>query len=210
MTYDLPVFSKTDKINDPVIAIILPKEEPKPAPKLYTIVENDTLTSIAQSQNVPVERLWAANTELSNPDLIEPGRPLHVPETTDVLADRAMPVSIESSSFAAGQQTSPPSGGFSSSGNTYYYGQCVWYLKNILPWVQNGWGNANQWIYTSGHAVGATPVVGAVAAARGYNHVALVIGVSGNTVTVSEMNAQGVGVISTRTTPISEWSYIYP
>lgn len=96
------------------------------------------------------------------------------------------------------------------SGNSYFAGQCVWYIKNIVPWVENGWGNGNDWVYKSGHRISATPAVGTVAAAISYNHVALVTAVSENTVTVSEMNYKGPYIISTRTAPIAEFQYIYP
>ena len=94
-------------------------------------------------------------------------------------------------------------------GNSYYAGQCTWYVKNTLPWVGNFWGNANQWAAgaaAAGRLVDSNPTVGSVAVfmqgvagASSYGHVAVVTGVNGGMVTISEMNAQGEYVVSSRT-----------
>ncbi|WP_270773915.1 CHAP domain-containing protein [Weissella confusa] len=94
-------------------------------------------------------------------------------------------------------------------GNSYYAGQCTWYVKNTLSWVGNFWGNANQWAGSAaaaGRLVDSNPTVGSVAVfmpgvagASSYGHVAVVTGVNGGMVTISEMNAQGEYVVSSRT-----------
>ncbi|MCT0041261.1 CHAP domain-containing protein [Weissella confusa] len=94
-------------------------------------------------------------------------------------------------------------------GNSYYAGQCTWYVKNTLSWVGNFWGNANQWAASAaaaGRLVDSNPTVGSVAAfmpgvagASSYGHVAVVTGVNSGMVTISEMNAQGEYVVSSRT-----------
>ena len=94
-------------------------------------------------------------------------------------------------------------------GNSYYAGQCTWYVKNTLSWVGNYWGNANQWAASAaaaGRLVDTNPTVESVAVfmpgvagASSYGHVAVVTGVNGGMVTISEMNAQGEYVISSRT-----------
>ena len=94
-------------------------------------------------------------------------------------------------------------------GNSYYAGQCTWYVKNTLPWVGNFWGNANQWAASAaaaGRLVDSNPTVGSVAVfmqgvagASSYGHVAVVTGVNSGMVTISEMNAQGEYVVSSRT-----------
>ncbi|WP_308888683.1 COG3942 and LysM peptidoglycan-binding domain-containing protein [Weissella confusa] len=94
-------------------------------------------------------------------------------------------------------------------GNSYYAGQCTWYVKNTLSWVGNFWGNANQWAASAaaaGRLVDSNPTVGSVAVfmpgvagASSYGHVAVVTGVNGGMVTISEMNAQGEYVVSSRT-----------
>lgn len=53
----------------------------------------------------------------------------------------------------------------SGSGNSYAYGQCTWYVKNVAPWVGNNWGNASNWgasAAAEGFAVNGTPAAGAV------------------------------------------------
>ncbi|WP_195226567.1 CHAP domain-containing protein [Weissella confusa] len=94
-------------------------------------------------------------------------------------------------------------------GNSYYAGQCTWYVKNTLSWVGNFWGNANQWAASAaaaGRLVDSNPTVGSVvvfmpgvAGASSYGHVAVVTGVNSGMVTISEMNAQGEYVVSSRT-----------
>ena len=206
MQYIPPVFQK------PPISIVIKEQSPwqtntKQESKEYTVQELDTLTSIALAHGTSVERIWRANSQLADPNIIEVNQTLKIPSKDEVLPERPLP---ENQFHEVMNMVSPPSGGFSSGGNTYYWGQCVWYIKNVVPWVQNGWGNASDWKYTSGHTVSTVPAVGTVAWAVSYGHVALVIGVSGDTVQIREMNYQGVGVISERSAPISEFEYIYP
>lgn len=106
-----------------------------------------------------------------------------------------------------------PLRGSQSKGNTYSPGYCTWGVKNWVSWVPNGWGNGNQWAgraSAQGYTVGSNPRIGDVAAARSYNHVAVVFGVGKGTVTIKEMNYKGRYSVNTRTTPISEWQYIRP
>lgn len=100
------------------------------------------------------------------------------------------------------------------SGNTYSAGYCTWYVKNVLSWVPNGWGNANRWASNArsqGYTVSTTPVIGSVAqtSSGSLGHVAVVVGINDTTVTISEMNYQGRYVVSTRTVPIPDFIYIY-
>ncbi|KAA8825232.1 CHAP domain-containing protein [Bifidobacterium reuteri] len=99
-------------------------------------------------------------------------------------------------------------------GNAYYGGQCTWYAYNRRKQMGIGTpsylGNGGQWYLTApgyGLRVDHNPQVGAalsfppgVAGADGtYGHVAVVESVSGNTVTISEMNVVGEYVVSWRT-----------
>lgn len=97
-------------------------------------------------------------------------------------------------------------------GNTYTAGNCTWFAKSRRPDIPNNLGNADTWYYRAaaqGFAVGSTPQVGAVAAAVGYMHVAIVTSVSGNQVGIIEMNYEGLGIVSSRMAPTSEFQYIY-
>lgn len=103
-----------------------------------------------------------------------------------------------------------------SAGNTYTPGNCTWYAKSRRPDIPNSLGNANTWYSRAaslGWNVGLTPKKGAVATttAGWAGHVAYVEGVSldGQYVTISEMNYQGLYVVSSRTVHYSEFRYIY-
>lgn len=98
----------------------------------------------------------------------------------------------------------------STSGNTYSYGYCTWYVKNRLSWVPNGWHDARNWTYYAkqqGFTVSSTPIVGSVATKS--NHVAVVDSISGDQITISEMNYEGWNKASSRTIPITGWLFIY-
>lgn len=205
MNYDLPVFTDYK----PVINIVIKAEEPeKKEPKLYTIKSGDNLTKIAEATGSSVSRLWSANPELTNPDLIEPEMVLKVPESDEVLPEREMPVTMVSANLSVETpRQSPPSGGF-SSGNTYTPGQCTWHVKNLNPNVPNGLGNASEWKANWSGTVSSVPVVGAVA--WRYGHVAQVVGVGDGTVTVSEMNYNWVPYsVRTITIPAGSYTYLY-
>ena len=104
--------------------------------------------------------------------------------------------------------------GKTNSGANYYtWGQCTYYVYDkVGGTIGNTWGNANNWANAaaqSGYTVNNTPKAGAVMQTTqgGYGHVAYVESVnSDGSVTVSEMNYQGVGVVSTRTISASQAS----
>lgn len=195
----------------PIASIVRPAEKPKaPEPVLYTIKDGDVLEKVASDQHTTVQKLFNKNTAIVDPNVIEVGLELTIPADEEILTDRPLPASQVWNPTSSSLPNNVNSGGFSVSGNTYFAGQCVWYIKNIVPWVQNGWGNGSDWVYKSGHRVSSIPAVGTVAAAIAYNHVALVTGISGQTVHITEMNYKGVGVISERDAPVSEFQYIYP
>lgn len=195
----------------PSIQIVIKAEEPeKKEPKLYTIKSGDNLTKIAEATGSSVSRLWSANPELTNPDLIEPSQSLRIPESDEVLIDRPLPVTINvgtNRTQATLTPSKPSSGGF-SSGNTYTPGQCTWHVKNLNPNVPNGLGNASEWKANWSGTISSVPVVGAVA--WRYGHVAQVIGVGDGTVTVSEMNYNWVPYsVRTITVPTNQYTYLY-
>lgn len=105
--------------------------------------------------------------------------------------------------------------------NPYPYGQCTWYAwgrRNQLgkPLPTASLGNAKDWAnsarshgYTVDHTPGAGSVIvfspGQAGADSTYGHVAIVESVNKDgTVTISESNVQGLGVISTRTLAASQ------
>lgn len=62
----------------------------KPA-EMVVVNEGDTLTSIADTHQTTYVRLFNANTNIVNPDLIYPGDNLRIPAADEQLADRGIP-----------------------------------------------------------------------------------------------------------------------
>ncbi|GAB2023871.1 hypothetical protein RyT2_29540 [Pseudolactococcus yaeyamensis] len=110
-----------------------------------------------------------------------------------------------------------------STSNTYAAENCTWYVKDIFKArMGDWWGNAKDWAANAsreGFRVDDQPVAnltiavfapGSAGADATYGHVAVVIDVSGDTVTVKEMNgAAGLGKTSIRVIPRSSASYIH-
>ena len=64
----------------------------KPDSQLVKIESGDTLTAIAENKKSTVERIYAANEKLENPDVIFPGDELRIPTATEQLPSRPLPV----------------------------------------------------------------------------------------------------------------------
>lgn len=209
-------------------APVPPKSE-KPAPIRYKVVENDSLSTIAERHSTTWNRLFNKNESIKQPDLLIIGTELTVPATDEILAERPLPESPKPLAPAVvapkvpapvakkRAAVSPPRTKTvaqvrgSSSGNTYTAGYCTWYVKNKRPDLPNNLGNADTWVARAaaqGFATGSTPRVGAVGQ-RGM-HVVYVEAVNGDgTVNISEMNHAGLYVITNRTLPANYFSYIY-
>ena len=78
------------------------------------------------------------------------------------------------------------------------YGQCTWYVaqKRTVTWA----GNAGTWLKgakAAGLATGNEPKVSAIMVTNEspVGHVAYVESISGNTITISEMNYRGFGIV---------------
>ena len=84
-----------------------PKKEEKPAPVVVTVEPGDTLTAIAETTQSTVERVYSANTEVENPDLIHPGEKLRIPTADEQLTMRAMPVAVVAPAPAPVAATQP-------------------------------------------------------------------------------------------------------
>lgn len=187
-------------------------EPPKaPAPVVYLVVSGDNLSKIGTAYNVEWQRLWAKNTQLTNPDLIHPGDKITIPEPSEQL-EREIPAQVQLPATTPGVAPRASYDG----GNSYDYGYCTWYVKNrrgaSLP---NGLGNANTWYSRAagmGMAVGSTPKPGAVGTTtRGsLGHVVYVESVNADgSINISEMNAPTWGAVTYRTAGAGEFVYIY-
>ena len=191
-----------------------------PAVITHTVTRGDTLTKIANTHQITWKRLFAKNIQLANPDKINVGDTITIPDASEQLPERALPapaVVAPQPTFRAGtaaRQTftqSAPQARGSSAGNTYAAGYCTWYAKNRRPDLPNRLGNANTWVARAaaqGIPTGSAPRAGAIG--QQGMHVVYVESVNGDgTVTISEMNYKGLGVVSSRTAPASNFSYIY-
>ena len=187
-------------------------EPPKaPEPVVYLVVDGDNLSKIGTAYNVEWQRLWAKNTQLTNPDLIHVGDKITIPEPSEQL-EREIPAQVQLPAATPGVAPRASYDG----GNSYDYGYCTWYVKNrrgaSLP---NGLGNANTWYSRAagnGMAVGSTPKPGAVGTTtRGaLGHVVYVESVNADgSINISEMNAPTWGAVTYRTASAGEFSYIY-
>lgn len=205
MLPNLPIL-EPPKIETAIVLKVETKE-----PKKYIVKSGDTLTSISKAHNVPLERLWAKNTDLTDPNLIEPEKPLIIPENEEVLASRPLPepaiIEVQTSARVA---NGPPSGGYSSSGNTYDFHSCTWHVKEMRPDIPNSWGNASQWLYNAqamGWPTGSEPRAGAIGWTSG--HVVYIIRVVGDRVYLSERNYDWNGSYRERWANASSLKYIY-
>jgi surface antigen len=81
-------------------------------------------------------------------------------------------------------------------------GQCTWYVNSVRSFP-GPMGNGGQYLSSArsyGLATGSTPRVGAVVVTSEsyYGHVAIVVGVSGGTITIKEMNYLGQYIVDER------------
>lgn len=67
------------------------KPAPKPEPVMVTVVEGDSLSSIAEAHETTWVRIYNANEQIVNPDIINPGDQLRIPTTDETLTDRTLP-----------------------------------------------------------------------------------------------------------------------
>ena len=215
--------SDGQKVLAVVNAQLSPPETPAPEekPVEHIVAEGETLTKVADKYQTTWQRLYAKNTNISNPDVIDVGEKLVVPKSDEQLAERAAPVeparapAVTTSRAKSPSQPKPATkqtaSRGSSSGNTYTQGYCTWYAKSKRPDMPNNLGNASTWVSRAagqGMATGSAPRTGAIGQ-RG-NHVVYVESVNGDgSVNVSEMNHKGVGIVSSRTVPGDYFSYIY-
>jgi LysM repeat protein len=63
-----------------------------PVPVMVQVQPGDYLDKIANDHNTTYLRLYYANSDIQNPDLIYPGQTLRIPAETEQLAARALPV----------------------------------------------------------------------------------------------------------------------
>jgi len=62
--------------------------------QMVTIQPGDSLSKIATNEGSTIERLYFANTQIENPDMIYPNDQLRVPAANEELAARPMPTAV--------------------------------------------------------------------------------------------------------------------
>lgn len=195
----------------------------EPQPVQHAVRSGESLSTIAKQHDTTWKRLYDKNANIANPDVINPGDVLLIPDAEEVLESRALPTPppapVAAASPSRSRQAAAPSAASvsyprgNSDGNRYTRGNCTWHVKSLRPDLPNNLGNANTWAQraaSQGIATGSTPRVGAAAQSRAGMHVAYVTGVNADgTVNLSEMNRRRLGEITTRTAPANQFVYIY-
>jgi surface antigen len=184
----------------------------------YVVKSGDNIDSIAAKFKGDREKIIAFNS-LPADGSLDSGQEITIPDgqvdTPKPAAPVEAPGTLPGTSIIEKRQYANASGGTpevtggitpkgkAGAGHSFPYGYCTWYVsqKRFVPWS----GNAGAWLFNAksrGYATGRTPRVGAIMVTtenRYYGHVALVEKVSGDTITVSEMNYVGFAKRSTRT-----------
>ncbi len=88
-----PVAKKVAVVESPAaIEPVVTEAAPvAPEPKTVTVARGDYLSRLAAANSTTYLRLFYANTEIANPDLIFPGQVLSVPAEDEALVARALP-----------------------------------------------------------------------------------------------------------------------
>jgi surface antigen len=186
----------------------------------YTVASGDTPETLAGTYSANAAQIVSYNNaeakglvvgaKIIIPDGVNP-QVVQVATATVTTVNKSVSATTTNSPQTGSTALTHYAGNFS---NSYARGYCTWYVasRRSLP---SFWGDAREWYYNaqaSGFSVGSKPVAGAVAwtGAGYYGHVAYVESVSGNMVTISEMNAtRGWNAVDTQTVPASNFRYIY-
>jgi surface antigen len=173
----------------------------------YVIGVGDTLTGIGYKFDVKIASLQYVNNIL-NIDSIKPGDTIKIPPknyevSAAALAKKEQELRNKQATSSTKYRTTTVKYAAGSKYNGYPYGYCTYYVATVRR-VPANWGDAKRWLYSarnSGYATGSTPAAGAivVTSESWWGHVAFVESVNGNSITISEMNARGWGVVSRRT-----------
>lgn len=173
---------------------------------IYKVKSGDTLGEIARKYSTDIEKIINFN-QLSSDKIFE-GQKLFLP-------DAKMPAPPPPTPRPVSRPTVVYRRPYSQGCHRFPYGYCTWYVaqKRCIPWG----GNAGAWLYNArayGYATGSEPAPGAIMVTREswWGHVAYVESVSGDYVTISEMNKYGWGRVNWRTLHKDSWvirGYIY-
>ena len=200
--------SDADSIMPGDILFILPVSGVK-----YTVKSGDNIDAIASKFKAEKDKIIAFNDLPANGDL-NVGDEIVIPDGQGETPKPAAPTTPSQAPLIGKRQYANSAGGTpqissgtilsgkGGTGHSFPYGYCTWYVaqKRYVPWG----GNAGTWIYhakAAGYATGRTPRAGAIIVTtenRYYGHVAIVEKVSGDAITVSEMNYVHFGRVDHR------------
>ena len=179
---------------------------------MYKVKKGDTLGEIASIYEAEIDEIVEFN-QLDSDKIVE-GQELFLPNGRKPVyvapTPKPKPRVVTSTPKVTYRSTS------SSGCHSFPYGYCTWYVaqkRGCIPWG----GNAGAWLANArayGYSTGSEPVPGAIMVTREswWGHVAYVESISGNSVTISEMNKHGWGRTNYRTLNKSSWvirGYIY-
>jgi surface antigen len=175
----------------------------------YTVQKGDNIDALASKYKVEKDKIISFNNLKADGSLDEgeqiiiPGAQKEAPKPapgSENLITRRQYASTEGGTPTISGWKTP--GGRAGDGHSFPYGYCTWYVaqKRYVPWG----GNAGSWLYNAksmGYRTGRAPSPGAIMVtteSRYYGHVALVERVSGDAITVSEMNYVKWGKVDRR------------
>ena len=182
----------------------------KEEPVIATVNDGDTLSSIADTYHTTWVRIFNANENVANPDVINAGDKLRIPKDDEQLTDRYSAIAAAAAQAAAAQvqaapvvaapatTTAAPAATASSAavatttttgrvsaghvGNRYAWGNCTWYVYNRKPNLGSFWGNGGYGWLSAAQAAGFATGSAPVAGAIGVEagHVVIIESVNGN------------------------------
>jgi LysM repeat protein len=86
-----------------------PAEKPTtpatPAPVIVTVAPGDTLSSIAAAEQTTYVRIFDANTQITDPNVIDVGWQLRIPTADEQLPDRPLPAAVTPATTTAPAST---------------------------------------------------------------------------------------------------------
>jgi len=171
----------------------------------HEIKSGENLSKIANTYKAEVAEIINENN-LADASDIKKGQKVIVPNGIKP-APVATYYSYSSSQTLVSRLISePPAGAIidpkAGKGHKFPWGQCTWYVsqKRYVPWR----GHAKSWIANAsamGYKIGTEPVPGSIVTTKEswWGHVGYVEKVTATTITFSEMNHKGVGVLTYRT-----------
>ncbi len=162
----------------------------------HRVKNGETVGAIATKYRANTEKIIAFN-DLPADGSIQIGQKLIIPDGQMPTPSQPKP-SYVAQSYVVGDGA--------GKSRAFPYGQCTWYVaqKRYVPWS----GHAKSWLVNAqayGFSTGSIPQPGAIMVMQGgnwlgrvYGHVAYVESVSGDWVTISEMNHIGWAIKSVR------------